>query len=529
MLSDFEFATQNDRSRAIASIISPALVFGGWLEGGHAPVDLTEADQSQSGKGYRCKLTTAIYNAVPASVNIKSGGVGSMEESFDTKVIEGRPFILLDNVRAKVVSDKIETFTTMDSYGARVPHRMEVNVDPRRTVLMMTSNKAEMSIDLSKRCSIVNIMHRPPGHHYRSFPEGDILARIRAHQPRYLGAVHAVVREWVAKGCLKDSRRYGDSFAVWWGIMEWILVNIMGEVSCIDGQNAARTRVTSPMIQFLREIGIKVEEEGLTGTKIRASRMVDIANDNSLEVPGCDADLSTDEGQNTAAKWIGRRLKPLFDPLGDGEGLDLGGFIVIREKAIGEYHRETSSYIYKLATPEKPNNRLTPPDDRVKNRLKNPNNRLKPPENTDISFSSDIDDIKVLDRDGELHAFQADPNVFHAVLPPTFHAGSPSPMADDHLDDDFLVPKDKSTETQKSSPHSGNGDNRSMFLTKVPQKFLQETLPENASPLSPLSPDSPVSPEDDIWDIRYIHKPNLVILEPVARTDGSTKRAKSLF
>ena len=514
MLFDFEFATPNDRSRAIASIISPALVFGGWLEGGHAPVDLTEADQSQSGKGYRCKLTTAIYNAVPASVNVKSGGVGSMEESFDTKVIEGRPFILLDNVRAKVVSDKIETYTTMDSYGARVPHRMEVNVDPRRTVLMMTTNKAEMSIDLSKRCSIVNIMHRPAGYDYRAFPEGDILARIRAHQPRYLGAVHAIVREWASRGCLKASRRYGDSFAVWWGIMEWILVNIMGEASCIDGQNAARTRVTSPMIQFLREIGIMVEGEGLTGTRIRASRMVDIANDNGLEIPGCDADLSMDEGQNTAAKWIGRRLKPLFDPLGDGEGLDLGGFIVIREKAIGEHHRETSSYIFKLATTEIPNNRLTPPDVRLKSRVKNPNNRLKPPENTEISLSSDIDDIKVLDRDGEHQAVQADPNVFQAVLSPSFQAGSSSPMPDDCWDDDFLAPKGKSGESPKSPP-SGT------------------TPPSLSSPSSlslPYDPDDPTAPENDVFDERYISKPSYMILKPVATTDGSPiKRAKSLF
>jgi len=187
-------------------------------------------------------------------------------------------------------------------------------------------------------------------------------------------------------------------------------------------------------------------------------------------------------------------------------------------------------------TPEKPNNRLTPPDDRVKNRLKNPNNRLKPPENTDISFSSGIDDIKVLDRDGEHQAVQADPNVFQADLTPTFHAGAPTSMADDCLDDDFLAPKDKSTDQQKLSPPGDNGDNRSMFLTKVPEKDLHGTLPENASSLSPLSPDtpdspddpvSPVSPEDDIWDIRYIHKPTYVILEPVAVVAG--RKSKGLF
>ena len=50
------------------------------LLGGRAPIDLGEADASQSGKGYRNKLTAAIYAQTVRTVTQQRGGVGSMEE-----------------------------------------------------------------------------------------------------------------------------------------------------------------------------------------------------------------------------------------------------------------------------------------------------------------------------------------------------------------------------------------------------------------------------------------------------------------
>jgi hypothetical protein len=49
LVSDFEFASPSDKSRCLAGFISPALRFGGLLKT-HFPLDLCEADESQSGK-----------------------------------------------------------------------------------------------------------------------------------------------------------------------------------------------------------------------------------------------------------------------------------------------------------------------------------------------------------------------------------------------------------------------------------------------------------------------------------------------
>ena len=121
MLADFRFATAADRARAIAAVITPALVMGGLL-GGRAPVDLGEADSSQSGKGFRNKLTAAIYSHTVRAITQKKGGVGSLEETFSTALIRGCNFISLDNVRGQIDSPAIESFLTEDSFLARAPH-----------------------------------------------------------------------------------------------------------------------------------------------------------------------------------------------------------------------------------------------------------------------------------------------------------------------------------------------------------------------------------------------------------------------
>ncbi len=49
LLRDFDFVTAGDRSRAIASFLTPALKLGGLIQG-PVPVDVAEANASQSGK-----------------------------------------------------------------------------------------------------------------------------------------------------------------------------------------------------------------------------------------------------------------------------------------------------------------------------------------------------------------------------------------------------------------------------------------------------------------------------------------------
>ena len=97
ILSDFDFATPSDRTRALAALISPAMNFGGWID--RHPIIIVMADDSQAGKGYLLQCIASIYRETPCIVTQRGGGVGSMDESINQKLIDGRPFIQIDNWR----------------------------------------------------------------------------------------------------------------------------------------------------------------------------------------------------------------------------------------------------------------------------------------------------------------------------------------------------------------------------------------------------------------------------------------------
>ena len=119
--AEFKFATDADFARNMGLLITPALVLGDLL-GERSAVDISEADLSQAGKGLRQKLIAAYYNDVLCDIaQPERGGVGSLEESFDTALIHGNHFIRLDNYRGELKSQKIEAFLTSDSYIAALP------------------------------------------------------------------------------------------------------------------------------------------------------------------------------------------------------------------------------------------------------------------------------------------------------------------------------------------------------------------------------------------------------------------------
>lgn len=178
------------------------------LDGKHHPcpkagcggIDVGEADQSQSGKGYRHKIAAAIYRNQPRTITQRERGVGSMQETFDAALVAGACFTSFDNLRGKIESAGFESFMTEPVYFARIPYSSPMEIDTTKTVLMLMTNKGEFTRDMTNRSSIVRIRKRGDDYQYQKFPEGDLLDHVQSNQSRYLGAVFAVVREWHRQG-----------------------------------------------------------------------------------------------------------------------------------------------------------------------------------------------------------------------------------------------------------------------------------------------------------------------------------------
>ncbi len=338
ILQQFDFQTPGDRSRAIASLLTPALKFGGFLKD-PIPADVAEADQSQSGKTHRQKITAALYNEEVNIVIKKDGsGVGSLEEGFGTALVEGRPFIQFDNVRGKLNSQTLESFmTARGPFPARPAYSKVVMVDPSKFMIFINSNGYQATPDLGNRSSIIRIKKRP------GFQFKDMLGFVKREQRTLLSSVFKVIEEWFNRGKQRTTDTRHD-FREWSQTLDWILQNIFDAAPLMDGHEEAQKRVSSIEYTFLRAVALAVDEKHQLKFKLRATELVTLCQQASITIPGLSSEKRND--QTAASMAIGKALTHLFDE--SGEHVTVEDYVVIRriEQASGNSDKEFESKFY---------------------------------------------------------------------------------------------------------------------------------------------------------------------------------------
>ena len=325
VLQDFDFATASDKSRALASFITPTLKFGGWIAG-PVPIDVAEANASQSGKTYRQKLNAAIHNQPMAVVTKLGGGVGSHEETLQKHLIQGCPFIQLDNVRGKLDSQFLEGLLTASGpVSARIPFQPPINIDPAKHIICISSNGFETTKDLANRCSIIRIRKRE-NYEFRQHQGMDMLAFCFAHHPVLLGAIFALVEAWAAAGKPRTSEIRHD-FREWAQVNDWIVQRLLGQAPLMDGHTELKARAANPDLTFVRQLGLLVEAEAHLGHPLSASQLTTICQNGNLDIPRVGKEEQFDEDKGR--KIIGRLMGNLF---GEEQQLDSDEYRITREK-----------------------------------------------------------------------------------------------------------------------------------------------------------------------------------------------------
>lgn len=322
LLEDFNFVTPSDKSRGMASILSPALKMGGWVDDDY-PLDVAEANKSQSGKTYRQKLVVRIYNEIPSAITAPRGGVGSLDESISAALIKGRPFIALDNFRGLLDSTILEqSIRGMNRVTCRAL-RTSADVDTQPFNWQLSTNGAEFTRDIANRSIITRIRKQPDDYAFRCHPEGDLLAHVAANQSFYLGAVFAVIREWSRHGCQRTQEHRHD-FRGWCQRLDWIVQNVFGLAPLLDGHREEQARTSNPALQWLREITMAAQSAHRMDRQLSTSELVGIADDAGIEFPGNSKSL---DGPNQRA---GKILGKLFREAED-KPIHVDGFTVLRE------------------------------------------------------------------------------------------------------------------------------------------------------------------------------------------------------
>ena len=346
-VAEYDFATPTDKSRAIACLITPAMRFGGLLRCAHTPLFVVEADDSQAGKGFFLEQVQTTYRETASIVTQRQGGVGGFDESLAQAMIDGRPFIQLDNVRGRIGSPYFEAVLTCPLAGAipaRVPFKGEVQVRPEGFIFQLTSNGFESSRDLTNRSCIVRIRKRR-GFSFRRYTEGGLLEHVAANQKRYLGAVFCVVAQWMAHGkqATGDTRGEGR-FRQWAQIMDWIVQKLFGLPPLMDGHEAAQERAANPASNWLRQVCLAAEADALLEEPLSASDIMEICQAHSIEPPGVTSDAPDPKLLLRIGQIMGKAFR-------DRESIECDAFEIRRTETIQyseERRRDVTLRKYKI-------------------------------------------------------------------------------------------------------------------------------------------------------------------------------------
>jgi hypothetical protein len=323
LLRDFQFATPADKSRAVANLIGPCIRMGGLLFG-HATINATEADKSQTGKGFLLAIQRAIYGETNAMVTKREGGVGSLDESLASALSSGAPFVTLDNLRGRVGSQYLESvLTSLDDVPVRVPHRGEIYVSVRRTTFHLTSNGFEATDDLGSRSMITRLIKQPPGYPFKTYTEGGLIQHVQRNQGHYLGCIFAIVKHWHAAG--KPSLPTQHSFVEWIGTLDWIVQKVFKLTPLLEGHAEAVARVTNPGLSWLRSIALQVMAESREGQELQAMALVQLSQNAELAIPGGD---KTRNESGDLARQVGMLMQKCFK---EGDTVALDSFVVTRQ------------------------------------------------------------------------------------------------------------------------------------------------------------------------------------------------------
>ena len=323
LLEEFDFKTPADRARALMSMITPALKFGGFLRGS-VPVEVAEANISQSGKSYRQQLVAAIYHEKVALGNKRVGGVGSMEETFQSHLAEGKAFIQFDNVRGRFDSQLVESFLTANGpFPVRTPYSSNVNVDPSKHVLFISSNGFESTKDLANRSSIVRINKRL-NHNYRLYDGCDLVTHVYDHYTDYLACVFAVVRRWFDAGRKRTAETRHD-FKEWCQVGDWIVRNIFAAGPLMDGHEEAKERTSNPNLTFFRNLAVKLEAPERLNEPLTATNIAEFCAEQTIELPGLSERFKDDPKERRI--HVGRIMKAV---LGEGDRREWEGYRIVK-------------------------------------------------------------------------------------------------------------------------------------------------------------------------------------------------------
>lgn len=341
LLADFRFESSADHAAALALLLTPALLKGGFLKGKRVPFMVIWKDQKGAGGGYLCQVVCGIHGQRPKAIAVRDPF--RVYESLSRALFAGDSILYLDNVRGAVLADLpfLESLLTEPIFDARMIYR-HGEIDVTHLMLMATSNGMSLSEDLADRAVEIRIRKQPSPHPFKAWEEGDLLSHIEQNQELFVRCIHSIIRAWVGAGRPMVKAISGLRFKEWERVVGGILM--MRPAGPLDmfpegerGRRRMMDRLSSPDFNRIEALCADLVQRGQAGQWLTARQIAELTDDRIAVDPDEHARL---------AQQIGIMLTNFCQVI--GEMKDVGErFKIMRQKrnVPENNHKSTNEYL----------------------------------------------------------------------------------------------------------------------------------------------------------------------------------------
>ena len=188
---EFPFVTKEDRAVMVASVLTA--VVRRILP--NAPASSFDAPEAGTGKTLLAKCVLRICGAVPTATPA-CREEDELRKRLLAALREGKPGILLDNVRGQFGSAALEAFLTSEHYGDRVLGVSTILTLPTNVMFLISGNNFQPTGDLYRRLLTTRIDAESDAPERRSF-KVEPLSYCTDHRQELVAAALTLLRGFV--------------------------------------------------------------------------------------------------------------------------------------------------------------------------------------------------------------------------------------------------------------------------------------------------------------------------------------------
>lgn len=347
----------SDRSRGLAELLTPALLYGGFIKR-PIPAMLMMADELAAGKTQWHKTVAAIYRHELEPHAYTKISIGGLEERMQSALSDGEPFFFIDELDGSIKNTFVNAFITGgDEITVRTAYSRRVKVSAEKMIIMLAGVKSfVIEPQLASRTIPLRILKPATLDHYYT-PEGTGLPEwVRLNQGVLLASIYAVIEEWARTGArleAPDSR-----FPLWSQAVNGIL-SMLNLPWATKGVSDIQDEISNPAANWLPDFyelllgsSLLYMGEG-KAKKIQVPGLRWLCDNAGLEIPGVNPMLKDGIREANQSRVLGRiitNLHPARETNGRFPIFRLGESYLIQFKDKDRHGSMVASYVFSNTT-----------------------------------------------------------------------------------------------------------------------------------------------------------------------------------